>query len=312
MASSAAVLEGGGILQHEPLQCLQEYRLLVPEVGVGNSRLHVAARLGRHDMIAEAVAMGEMVNVCNFDGVTPLHEACAWGQTECALTLLLAGADVNARNIDAATPLCDASSRGSIDCVRLLLERGASINPWAVNVSPLHEAMLAGRWEVALILIAAGAELEKMDCHFGTPLHVAASLGDVNSVKVLLNSGANVNATKINETALHMAARKNDVTLISLLLEYGADAAMRNNTGQKPRDLLATSKSDFQECAAVFSWYESHPKTLLQICRLSIRRCLGLKGLSCVQDMHLPSPLKTYLQYGQCGSKSTCVYKNLT
>ncbi|XP_013395084.1 ankyrin repeat and SOCS box protein 13 isoform X2 [Lingula anatina] len=282
MASSAAVLEGGGILQHEPLQCLQEYRLLVPEVGVGNSRLHVAARLGRHDMIAEAVAMGEMVNVCNFDGVTPLHEACAWGQTECALTLLLAGADVNARNIDAATPLCDASSRGSIDCVRLLLERGASINPWAVNVSPLHEAMLAGRWEVALILIAAGAELEKMDCHFGTPLHVAASLGDVNSVKVLLNS------------------------------EYGADAAMRNNTGQKPRDLLATSKSDFQECAAVFSWYESHPKTLLQICRLSIRRCLGLKGLSCVQDMHLPSPLKTYLQYGQCGSKSTCVYKNLT
>ena len=45
------------------------------------------------------------------------------------------------------------------------------------------------RWECAELLVKQGANLNKTDCHFGTPLHAAVSKGCLQSAKVLLKAG---------------------------------------------------------------------------------------------------------------------------
>lgn len=61
----------------------------------GDCPLHLAARLGRHDLINIAFACGQSVNISNHDSVTPLHEAAGAGHVHCVKALLLAGAHVS-------------------------------------------------------------------------------------------------------------------------------------------------------------------------------------------------------------------------
>lgn len=45
------------------------------------------------------------------------------------------------------------------------------------------------KWETVEVLAAAGANLNSSDCHFGTPLHVAACQGSIKCSESLLRAG---------------------------------------------------------------------------------------------------------------------------
>ena len=64
-----------------------------------------------------------------------------------------------------------------------------------------------------------------------TALQVASDKGHEECVRILLNSGADVNIqTDTNhETALHCAARNGHLTIVALLLENGADMSIQSN-----------------------------------------------------------------------------------
>ncbi|WAQ96982.1 ASB13-like protein, partial [Mya arenaria] len=102
--------------------------------------LHAACAKGDAALVNDLIHAGHQVNETNFDLVQPLHEACFRGSIEC----------VNGRNIDGATPLSDACSSGSVECVKMLLTNGADVNPQLLLSSPLHEAVLRGKWTVAI------------------------------------------------------------------------------------------------------------------------------------------------------------------
>lgn len=58
----------------------------------------------------------------------------------------------------------------------------------------------------------------------------AAFYGQVNSAKLLIKSGANVNFRgSVNESPLHLAAANGHHDLVKLLLTYGADANAIDN-----------------------------------------------------------------------------------
>ncbi len=64
------------------------------------------------------------------------------------------------------------------------------------------------------------------------PLHFAAADGDVESVKLLLDRGAKINAaTEDGWTALHFACLRGDEGLVQLLLDRGADVSMTTAAG---------------------------------------------------------------------------------
>ncbi|XP_022316000.2 ankyrin repeat and SOCS box protein 13-like [Crassostrea virginica] len=256
--------------------------------------LHKAVESNDCERLCQLIEAGHSVNREGIDLIRPLHEACFRGHQECVRILLENGAEVNARNIDGATPLCDAASSGHLDIVQLLLDRGAYVNPPLLLTSPLHEATLRDKWETVEVLAAAGANLNASDCHFGTPLHVAACQGSIKCSKSLLRAGANVNAIKSLNTPLHEAAHRQDLPLILLLLACGADATARNNNGLRPHDLVPSSTHPAKR--ALLQW-ESQPRDLRHCCRLEIRRCIGAKRLKCVPELPLPKLLQEYLDF---------------
>uniref|UniRef100_A0A8B9X6W0 Ankyrin repeat and SOCS box containing 13 n=1 Tax=Bos mutus grunniens TaxID=30521 RepID=A0A8B9X6W0_BOSMU len=291
-ASGGAVDRGAGAGIMEPRASDSSF---LGDVGfwVERTPVHEAAQRGETRQLQQLIESGACVNQVTVDSITPLHAASLQGQVQCVQLLLAAGAQVDARNIDGSTPLCDACASGSVECVKLLLSYGAKVNPPLYTASPLHEACMSGSSECVRLLIDVGANLEAHDCHFGTPLHVACAREHLDCVKVLLNAGANVNAAKLHETALHHAAKVKNVDLIEMLIQFGGNIYARDNRGRKPSDYTWASSAP----ARCLEHYEKTPLSLSQLCRVSLRRAAGVRGLEKIARLDIPPRLIDFLSY---------------
>jgi ankyrin repeat protein len=71
-----------------------------------------------------------------------------------------------------------------------------------------------------------------------TPLHVMVWRSDRYAVKLLVESGADVNAIgDMSETPLHIAIRKKDKEIVDILLSHGADIDIRSEFDQTPLEV---------------------------------------------------------------------------
>ena len=71
-----------------------------------------------------------------------------------------------------------------------------------------------------------------------TALHYAARRRFINEALLLLNAGADVNATNsTRDTALHLAVKAADSTLCEALISKGANVMLRNSDNQTPVDI---------------------------------------------------------------------------
>ena len=169
------------------------------------------------------------VNVPTADGTTALHWAVHWNDSETADLLIRAGANVNMANRYGATPLWLASERGYADVVGTLLKAGVDPNTLALGEgeSPLMAAARAGSVETVELLLAHGADVNVKDAWRGqTALIMAAGNHEPNAevVRVLLEHGADVHVRSAGGlTALLFAVRQHDVESVRLLLKAGAN-----------------------------------------------------------------------------------------
>jgi ankyrin repeat protein len=68
-----------------------------------------------------------------------------------------------------------------------------------------------------------------------TPLHIASGTGNLELVKALINSGADLNAfNKFHETPLQKATELNQLSTVKALVEHGADLNTQRNDGWSP------------------------------------------------------------------------------
>jgi ankyrin repeat protein len=90
-----------------------------------------------------------------------------------------------------------------------------------------------------------------------TPLHCAVWKGHAPVVAVLLEAGADVNATNENDhwgtTPLHAAAHANQAAIAQLLIDHGADVNSRDREGRTP--MFHTT---FHKAKAVAKVLEKH------------------------------------------------------
>jgi ankyrin repeat protein len=69
------------------------------------------------------------------------------------------------------------------------------------------------------------------------PLHVMAWRNDLEGIQVLIEAGANVNATgEMDETPLHIAVTQQNVQMARALLAAGARCDLRCEFGDTPRE----------------------------------------------------------------------------
>ncbi|XP_059198638.1 ankyrin repeat and SOCS box protein 9-like [Centropristis striata] len=256
------------------------------------SPIHDAAYNGRVLALQRLIAQGMCVNLNTLEQVSPLHGACVQGHEACAKLLMENGANVNGSTVDGQTPLSEACSRGHVTCVSMLLKHGASPLGTGRTCSPIHMAAAKGHSECIEPLVKHGADVDQYIAQSGFPLHAACSNQHLSTVRKLLQLGASVNSSVSGDSPLHIAARLSSPEMASVLLDHGADGSLRNSEGKQPLD-LAPPNSLVERLLRQAGGAPS----LMQLCRLYIRKTVGKKRLSGIHDLHLPTEVKQYLLY---------------
>jgi ankyrin repeat protein len=197
--------------------------------------IYLATKERHPDVIKVLLDYGVDINVCNEEENSALLLACSIGNKEIVKLLLEYGADSNLAKSNGEAPLYRAVYYGYKEIVDLLLSNGADVNqicktkPEQVyGVTPLYSALIYGYKEIAKSLIELGAEVNILCGSKGTlPLTIAATNGDVDMVKLLLESGANINMDSYNSSPLESACEKGHFDIAKILLRGGADLSAK-------------------------------------------------------------------------------------
>ncbi|KAM7341268.1 ankyrin isoform 2-T3 [Cochliomyia hominivorax] len=238
----------------------------------GLNALHLAAKDGYVDIVAELLRRGIRVDNATKKGNTALHIASLAGQKEVIKLLLQYNANVNIQSLNGFTPLYMAAQENHDACVRFLLSKGAKpslatedgFTPLAVAMQQGHDKVVAvllesdvrGKVRLPALHIAA----KKNDVTTAnmllqhesnpdivsksgfTPLHIAAHYGNVGVAKLLIERGADVNFTaKHNITPLHVACKWGKTNIMKLLLEENARIDATTRDGLTPLHCAARS-----------------------------------------------------------------------
>ena len=82
------------------------------------------------------------------------------------------------------------------------------------------------------VLLEASGDVDRPDVNGTTPACAAARSGHVDALRVLVDSGADVNRAAKQMTPLWIAAKSGHVDVVALLLEAGTE----NTAARKGRD----------------------------------------------------------------------------
>ncbi|HLS57419.1 MAG TPA: ankyrin repeat domain-containing protein [Zeimonas sp.] len=146
-------------------------------------------------------------------------------------TLLLRGVDTNAVHAEHGPAVAVAARERSWRTLRLLAElSGTRVDaPNRLGETALMLAALHGDLDSVRMLVRRGAEVNRAGW---TPLHYAATNGHTEVVRFLLEQHAYIDAQSPNRTTpLMMAARHKRPDVVRLLVEAGADPTPRNEAG---------------------------------------------------------------------------------
>ncbi|MGB0893311.1 MAG: ankyrin repeat domain-containing protein [Parashewanella sp.] len=241
---------------------IQKYQALESAVRAGDARA-----LGR--LIGAGVHCHKLVDK---NGVTLLMLAASYGHTGCLKLLLetkdIKIDDINAQDKEGWTALKHAVKESNIGCIKLLIASKASteviVKEGEKNWSPLTIAARYGDLESMRLLLAAGADINCTDGEQQqwTPLLTAIVWGHSQCAIFLLQCGANPNTeSKDNRTPLTAAVILGDVNIVTLLIKKGAQIDRKDN--EKPQSAigLAIAQQDLP-CLEKLLSANGNPNTL--------------------------------------------------
>ena len=208
-------------------------------------------------VVERLLAAGADASAATSMGETVLMTCARTGAADSVRALLDAGAgNVNARESSRGqTALMWAVAQGHPDVVRLLIERGADVHARTETRSllvslggrgaeragnlplggfmPLLFAARQGSVDSARLLLDAGADVNETAPDGASVLVVASFSGHGELAALLLSRGAEPNAAGAGYTALHTAVLRADARLVKTLLAHGADPDVRLTKGSR-------------------------------------------------------------------------------
>jgi ankyrin repeat protein len=265
---------------------------------LGITPLWIAAKNSNAAIIARLLTAGADPNIAPPTGHTALMNAARQGGSEAVKALLAGGADPNAR--EAAhdqTALMWAAAQRHPEVVRVLLEGRADVrirskswkqreniccqlhggdenSAWVDmgGFSALLFAAQSGDVESARLLIAAGADVNDTAANGMSALVVAAHLGQSDVAKALLDAGADPNAAGAGYTALHVSATRGDLATTQALIDHRADLNARQQEGSPTLRVNSGHALDFRMKGATPFFLAARSA------QLDVMRLLAAKG----------------------------------
>lgn len=191
----------------------------------GKKPVHIAAKVGHLGAISFFLKNGASINECDKNNWTPLHYAAWKGDMNVVLFLTQNGAlmlakeasadkkpihvaaeyghtyvvqflldDANIEDSDkyGRSLLCYATLSGHLQTTKFLIDNGADIYTKTLRRQTLLHAAAISLKEIIEFFLDAGLNIDEEDENGARPLHYASYRGNFNTVKVLVDRGANL------------------------------------------------------------------------------------------------------------------------
>ncbi|XP_034381701.1 protein phosphatase 1 regulatory subunit 12A isoform X2 [Cyclopterus lumpus] len=225
-----------------------------------------ACSSGDTEEVLRMLDRGADINYANVDGLTALHQACIDDNVDMVTFLVEHGAGINQPDNEGWIPLHAAASCGYLDIAEYLIAQGASVGvvnsegetPLDIAEEEAMEELLqneinrqgvdieAARKEEERIMLRDARQWlnsgEIQDSRHtksgGTALHVAAAKGYVEVLKLLIQTGYDVNIKDFDGwTPLHAASHWGKEEACKILVESLCDMDLINKMGQTAFDV---------------------------------------------------------------------------
>lgn len=258
---------GATLLMHAAAYSNDEiFKLILdagPDINATNASMATALHWAAHQPTKARMLLehGANPNAKSKQGITPLLVAVQRpGSAQLIALLLEKGAEVNVQNNQRFTPLHLASRTGDLEIIKLLVVKGAEINSASgIGVTPLFSAAMSQNPSAVDYLLQKGAKVDVATHPLAdattrtpnnikngptnmakiTPLHNAAAFGPAETVRLLLKSGAQINAVDsrgLTPLSYALASDYPSLEVVKALIKAGAELNTKDVAGDSPLD----------------------------------------------------------------------------
>lgn len=261
--------------------------------GPGAELTELAIRIMAEDLealetqLAAGWNLNAVFNVTRHIDVSPLTLALSEQKMKVVHWLLEKNAVIN----DKASPaLITAAATCKPAVLQLLIDKGANVNQKdELKKTALTAALYGKKYDNIGVLLANGYQLQED----GRSLRQAVFNRQYPAINMLLDAGIDVNlhlpdmVFPYNPTAVCVAAQNNDFNTVKLLVEKGADVTIKDKYGERPYNAAVAKKNEemiaYIKALEPPQWHEEEqrladlknykiPAKLLEILRSDNRR----------------------------------------
>ena len=194
--------------------------------------LQVAADKGHYDAVKALLACGVDPNCTTYFNETPLYSAAKNGRLDIVEMLVSSGSTYNTDDRNRPSPLQAAVERGHLDIVKFLANAfglvGNDLVASAAYRSHLH---------VLKYLIERDMDVNAHNTYNESPLYCAVRTGDMEAVRLLVESGARVDNPQgmFENRPVHAAVRQPKIDVLKYFVEQcGVDIHVVCVDGKTP------------------------------------------------------------------------------
>jgi ankyrin repeat protein len=199
----------------------------------GMASLHCASMKGHLDVVVELVKAGAAINVSDASGNTPLFWAAIGGHDK-VVDYLYKAANKNHKDHLGRTAIHLAAATGVVEVVRLSLDKSRIAMTNTSNQGSLQQQ--TGPQPLAV----DPSVLEDTDVHGFRPLHAATEMGHTDTIRLLLNAGAETEHSNVEGMPpLLIAVKYKQTSIVRLLVDAGAFKEQSDLKGNRPLHVAA-------------------------------------------------------------------------